>query len=147
MSKSYQTTITVHFGDVDPARIVYYPIIFHYCHVAFENFWAEFVGIPYAKLLTEKQIGFPAVNAQANFSRPVKYGDTVKIKVSVTRIGKSSVEFRYQAFNELAQDYFVAEIKVVAVDMQTFLPIVLPAEYAEIFAQCRDCQHGSQELE
>jgi len=138
MSRSaYETTITVHFGDVDPARIVYYPIIFHYCHIAFERFFAEYVGIPYPQLITQERLGFPTVNVSTNFSLPIRYGDEVRIRVSVARVGKSSVQFRYTGRNSSnGEIYFDAMITTVAVDMESFRTVPLPQKYAEIFAQC-----------
>src|SRR5690349_9503558 len=107
MSSPYETTITVSFGDVDPAKIVYYPIIFHYCHIAFERFFAEFVGISYPRLISEEKIGFPTVNVTASFSSTIKYGDEVRIQISIERIGKSSAQFHYRGTNsESGEPYF-----------------------------------------
>lgn len=36
----FSTRITVRFGDADPAGLVYYPVLFHYCHAAMEEFFA-----------------------------------------------------------------------------------------------------------
>jgi 4-hydroxybenzoyl-CoA thioesterase len=133
---SYKTNITVNFGEVDPAHIVYYPIIFHYCHIAFERFFTEFVGIPYPKLLKDEGIGFPTVNATSNFSRPIHYGDHLEITLKVDRIGKSSVDFSYIGKNSDNQEYFQAKITVVAVSMANFIPITIPDKYRKFFIQC-----------
>ena len=39
--------IPVRFGDVDHARIVYYPRFFHFCHVAMEEAFRDALGISY----------------------------------------------------------------------------------------------------
>ncbi len=133
---SYKTTITVNFGDVDPAHIVYYPIIFHYCHIAFERFFTEFVGISYPKLLKDEGIGFPTVNATSSFSHPIHYGDDLEVMLKVDRIGKSSVDFSYIGKNLNNQKYFQAKITVVAVSMSSFTPITIPDRYRECFTRC-----------
>lgn len=133
---SYTTIITVNFGDVDPAHIVYYPRIFHYCHIAFERFFTEFVGITYPKLLKDEGIGFPTVNATTSFSRPIHYGDHLEITLKVDRIGKSSVDFLYSGKNLEGQEYFQAKITVVAVSMTSFTPIPIPNIYREHFTRC-----------
>ena len=92
---SFSTRITVRFGDCDPAGLVYYPVIFHYCHVAMEEFFAERCGIPYHKLMMDERIGFPTVNAQAEFFVPLVYGDEADVEILVSRIGQSSVSFEY----------------------------------------------------
>lgn len=133
---SYETKIIVNFGEVDPAHIVYYPIIFHYCHIAFERFFTEFVGISYPKLLKEERLGFPTVNATASFSHPIHYGDELQVKVITKHIGKSSVEFFYSGHNNAGQEYFQANITVVAVSMDSFTPIQIPDKYRECFSKC-----------
>ena len=133
---SYETRIAVSFGDVDPARIVYYPIIFHYCHIALERFFAEAVGIPYARLIAEERLGFPTVNVTTDFSGTIKYGEEVRIVVAITRIGRSSVQFQYRGFNSSSGElYFTALITTVAVDMDSFTPVPLPQKYRDSFAR------------
>ncbi|MEW6731332.1 MAG: acyl-CoA thioesterase [Acidobacteriota bacterium] len=135
---AYETKITVHFGDVDPAHIVYYPTIFHYCHIAFEQFFADFVGLPYARLISEERLGFPTVNVMANFHKSIKYGEEVKILLSVARIGKSSVQFQYRGVGATDDETrFEALITTAVVDMESFSSRVLPPKYQEIFARCR----------
>lgn len=137
---TYKTIITVNFGDVDPAHIVYYPRIFHYCHVAFERFFTEFVGITYPKLLKDEGIGFPTVNATTSFSRPIHYGDHLEITLTVDRIGKSSVDFLYMGRNLDGDVYFQSTIRVVAVSMANFTPIAIPEKYRECFTRCSDIE-------
>ncbi|MBC7911107.1 MAG: acyl-CoA thioesterase, partial [Pyrinomonadaceae bacterium] len=43
----FSTRIRVRFGDADPAGLVYYPVIFHYFHIALEEFFAACCGITY----------------------------------------------------------------------------------------------------
>lgn len=91
----FSTRITVRFGDTDPAGLVYYPNLFHYCHVAMEEFFAARCGISYDLLMRQERIGFPTVNAQAEFIVPLVYGDEVDVEVFVSRTGSSSATFEY----------------------------------------------------
>jgi 4-hydroxybenzoyl-CoA thioesterase len=92
----FSTRIAVRFGDVDPAGLVYYPVLFHYCHAAMEEFFAARCGVTYARLVSERQLGFPAVNARAEFFAPFVYGDEVEIEVWVSKVGRSSATFEYR---------------------------------------------------
>lgn len=91
----FSTRIKVRFGDADPAGLVYYPVIFHYFHIAMEEFFAERCGVAYHKLMSDERIGFPTVKAQAEFLVPVVYGDEVDVAVLVSRVGTSSATFEY----------------------------------------------------
>jgi 4-hydroxybenzoyl-CoA thioesterase len=92
---SFRTLIRVRFGDCDPAGLVYYPVILHYCHVAMEEFFAGRCGISYHRLMMDERTGFPTVNAQAEFFVPLVYGDEAEVELSVGRVGESSVTFEY----------------------------------------------------
>jgi YbgC/YbaW family acyl-CoA thioester hydrolase len=89
----FRTEIDVRFGDCDPAGIVYYPTLYHYCHVAFEECWGGALGIPYPELVVGRRVGFPTVHVETDFVAPVRYGDRLEMTVSVGRVGASSVVF------------------------------------------------------
>lgn len=96
MSNNFNARIPVRFGDCDPAGLVYYPALFHYCHVAMEEFFAARCGVEYARLVREERVGFPTVNARAEFFEPFVYGDVAEVEVWVSRVGRSSVTFEYR---------------------------------------------------
>ncbi len=89
------TRITVRFGDTDPAGFVYYPVLFHYLHVAMEEFFAVACGVSYARLIADERIGFPVVKSDAEFFTPLLYGDETEVSVRVARVGSSSVTLGY----------------------------------------------------
>ena len=92
---AFLTNVEVRFGDCDPAGIVYYPVLYHYCHIAFEEAWRGALGIPYPELVTHRRIGFPTVHVATDFVAPARYGDTIEMEVAVPRIGDTSVDFRF----------------------------------------------------
>jgi 4-hydroxybenzoyl-CoA thioesterase len=92
---AFTANIEVRFGDCDPAGIVYFPMLYHYCHIAFEMTWSGALGVPYPELVRDQRLGFPTVRVETDFASPARYGDTVSIDVSVPRIGNSSVDFLF----------------------------------------------------
>jgi 4-hydroxybenzoyl-CoA thioesterase len=92
----FSTRITVRFGDTDPAGLVYYPNLFHYFHVAMEEFFGARCGISYHKLIEDERIGFPTVNARAEFLLPLVYGDEAIVEVRVSGVGRTSATFEYK---------------------------------------------------
>jgi len=92
----FETRIKVRFGDADPAGLVYYPVILHYCHVAMEEFFEACCGIAYHRLMRDERLGFPTVNVRAEFFVPLVYGDEALVEVEVARVGDSSVTFEYR---------------------------------------------------
>ncbi len=96
-SMPFSARITVRFADADAAGLVYYPVVFHYFHVAMEEFFAARCGTTYPRLMSERRVGFPTVSAEAEFLVPIIYGDEIDVEVSVSRVGTSSVTFEYAA--------------------------------------------------
>ena len=132
----FSTRIKVRFGDCDPAGLVYYPVIFHYCHVAMEEFFAERCGISYQRLMTDERIGFPTVNAQAEFFVPLVYGDEVEIEVSVTRVGQTSVTFVYSVRRASDAVLCARSTNVhVSMNLETRRAVPIPEHYRRIFSQ------------
>lgn len=130
----FKTQIKVRFGDVDHAGIAYYPNLYHYCHVAFEEFFEQFIGTPYATLVDQEHIGFPTVRVESYFRRPVKYGDTLEVRVGIARLGESSVTFEFRASRVGEGTLCFANSHIlVAVDMTTFKPIRIPQRLRDAF--------------
>lgn len=136
---SFKTRITVRFGDCDPAGLVYYPVIFHFCHVAMEEFFAARCGVRYHELMRDERIGFPTVNVQAEFFAPLVYGDEAEIEVSVSGMRRSSVTFVYSI--RRASDHALCARSTqiqVAMNLDTRRAVPLPDKYRRVFTESAD---------
>lgn len=133
---SFRCRIPVRFGDIDQAGIAYYPTLFDHCHVAFEEFWERAIGIPYPKVLNKDRLGFPTVHLEADFVRPLRFGDSLSVEVTVLTLGRSSVVFRYRA-SVKGKRAFEVRGTTVCVDMRTFRPRAVPARYRRLLERHR----------
>ncbi len=130
----FSTRIKVRFGDADPAGLVYYPVIFHYFHIALEEFFAARCGTSYDRLIADERLGFPTVKVEAEFFSPLVYGDEVEVEIFVSKIGRSSAVFEYSA--RRAQDNTLcarATHVQVAMNMDTRRAVPIPEKYREAF--------------
>ncbi len=100
----YSIDLPVRFGDTDPAGIVYYPNYFHCYHVAFETFFAASHGLPYSAWLSERGIGFPTVKIAAEFQAPFRYGETMRIRLTIPRLSRRSLDFRFRVFSSETEE-------------------------------------------
>ena len=132
----FTTTLLVRFGDLDAAGIAYYPNLVNFLHEAFEDFFAGHVGRPYPEVYGEG-IGFPTVKVEMEFVSPVRYGDHVQVDLTVERLGRSSVQIRYEG-SVAGRPVFHARNVAVVVDMKTFRAVPLPAWLRERFASAMD---------
>ena len=131
----------VRFADVDHVGIVYYPVFFHYFHLAFEELFIARMGSrAYLELLDRDRVGFPAVSCRCDFEAPLRFGDTIDVELSVDRLGEKSVTFAYRIWNvagdDRAGDRLAAEGQVVCavVDLKAFRAIPIPEPVRSLFA-------------
>jgi len=135
---AYRTTLAVRFGDVDKAGIVYYLRIFHYLHIAQEDFFAGYVGLSYHRLIEEERLGFPTVSDSTDFIKTLKYGDTLEIAVSVSRVGDTSVTFEFRVYRKGSDELLARSSQVkVAVNMDTWEKVAIPDKYRKAFEDCK----------
>ena len=125
--------IKVRFGDEDHAGIVYYPRFFDWFHQVFEDFFEE-VGMTYQQVLDDDHAGWPSVHAEADYASPARFGDVLRVELSVERIGKSSTTFAYRLTNA-GDGRLVATGRVTCacVDTRSFRAQPIPAKYRALF--------------
>jgi 4-hydroxybenzoyl-CoA thioesterase len=137
----FKTSILVRFGDLDAAGIAYYPNLVNFLHEAFEDFFTGHVGRPYPEVFRDDGIGFPTVKVEMEFLSPVHYGDHVDIDVTVERVGRTSVQVRYEG-SVKGRPVFRARNVMVAVDMADFRPTPLPASLRASFETAMEALKG-----
>ncbi len=84
MSKSHIHRVDVHFGDCDPAGIVFYPNFQRWMDEASLAFFMA-QGIPPWRELAKKRgiVGTPLLEIHTRFLMPVTYGETIEVHTSV----------------------------------------------------------------
>ena len=78
----------VHWGDCDPAGIIFYPTYFRWMDAATWAFWAS-VGYT-AKRMKAEHLAMPLVNADCRFIAPAEQGDRCEVRSRIARFGGKS---------------------------------------------------------
>jgi hypothetical protein len=73
--------------------IVYYPRFMHYFHLAFEEFFANEMGIDYAEVLYKRNLSLPTVHLESDFRRRLRYGDQINMEVKVINETRYPAEY------------------------------------------------------
>lgn len=129
----FRTTVSVRFGDVDPAGIVYFPRIYEYLHEAFEDVWEQHVGERYYRMIQDERRGFPLVHSEVDFKSPLRFGDVVDVRVTCTKLGNSSTTLRYRLF--VGETLCVHAVQTTAcVDLDAGKAIPMTDEHRARFA-------------
>lgn len=117
---------SVEFSMVDLANIAYYPRIFDLAHRFFESVWTDICGQSYPHMINERRLGFPVVNVESAFHRPLRYGDTITAHITFTRIGTTSLGWRYRFYNQEEHLVWSSTQTTVCVNMDTMEPTPIP---------------------
>lgn len=93
-------TVTVEWGDCDPAEIVFYPNYFAWFDAAMRTL-IETANWPYARLQERFGIiGLPVAEASARFLRPSRFHQHLEIKSQVETWDERRFTVRHQAYRE-----------------------------------------------
>src|SRR6266699_3165088 len=90
--KTYRHNVAVHWGDTDPARIVFYPNYFEWFDQSTRLFF-DSVGLDWDSLGKKYGImGLPIVEDKARFLAPCKFRDEIVIESHVDKWNDKTFE-------------------------------------------------------
>lgn len=94
MSEPFSITRRVEFGDTDMAGIMHFSNFFRFMEVA-ETAFLRSHGLTVSWTEGGQSYGFPRVSTACDFLRPLRFEDEVKIAVTVEKIGKKSIGYKF----------------------------------------------------
>jgi 4-hydroxybenzoyl-CoA thioesterase len=96
MTVEHTSTVTVRWGDVDAAGIVFYPRFYEWYDFGCEELFAA-LGLPWPELFPRHGIvGVPIVESGSRFSSPARYGDTLHIRAVVAWVKNRTFRMEYE---------------------------------------------------
>ena len=135
----FSAEFSVRFGEIDYARVVYYPRFFHYFHQAFEEWFAGALGVSYPDLVLKENVGFPSVRVETEFLAPLRYGDRIRVDLELLAIGSTSITVGYTLVRLTdGATSARATVKNVAIDNDSFQPVPITDEWRRRFEKFRD---------
>jgi acyl-CoA thioesterase FadM len=88
---SFVHTVTVRFGDCDPAAIAYTARIPAWCLEAIEAWWKHHAGFDWYELNIDRGLGTPFVHMRMDFRAPVTPRHPLVCEVIMKRLGHRSI--------------------------------------------------------
>ena len=128
---SHETEVTVRFNEADPLGIVWHGHYLRYFEDGREAF-GKIHGISYLDCY-KQGLALPIVSVRCDYSKPLRYGDTVIVQTIFVNCSAAKVMFDYKIF-EASQKTLVARGSSVQVfvDVKSFqLQLTLPAFFEE----------------
>lgn len=94
MSVCFSTDRMLNFGDCDISGTAYYPSYLNILNGVIEEFWS-WMGFPWHEIIWKERWGTPTVHLTCNFSKPSFFGDKLTFRLSVIKVGRSSVTIEH----------------------------------------------------
>lgn len=91
---TFTTQVTVRFGHVDSAGIVFYPRYFEMLNGAVED-WFAAMGLDFRTMHLHHRMGVPTVRLECEFPAPSELGDQLTIHITPTSVSRSSCTIEY----------------------------------------------------
>jgi 1,4-dihydroxy-2-naphthoyl-CoA hydrolase len=133
----YETTIR--FSQVDPAQVVYFARVYELAHEAFEEIMAA-AGMPVGPLFEESEWGMPLVHTEADYRRPWRLGERVRIEGQVAEMTEKTVEFEYAFVDEDGKVRTRVRMRHAFVSLVNFQSRSAPPEF---IAAIRSAEEGA----
>ena len=123
---SIELSLRVRWADSDPAGRINFPRYFDYM----EDGEAELmrsVGLSYAKL--PPGYGVPRVHTECTFRKVLAYDVPFTMRVTIGKLGNSSIRYDYQFFTDGDHSELAAEGSMTIVVVKDARPVDIPPEW------------------
>src|SRR3972149_5262270 len=116
---SFTIEISVRFRDLDGMQHVNNAVYFTYMEQARSEWYRTLMGIR-----SVGEFDFILARAECDFKAPIGLGETVVVRVKLTKIGDSSFRFRYELRSKATDTLFATgESVLVCYDYQRAEPL------------------------
>ena len=130
MRRDFSISFPLRFAHCDSAGIAYYPRYFELCDAAVED-WTDFALAATRRTLHfDLGLALPTVSLQATFSAPSYLGDLLGFRLSVLRVGNSSVVLETNV-TSAGEQRLCATQTLVLMHMNTAKSTPWPARWRE----------------
>lgn len=120
--------------DTDAAGRLFFGHLFRYVQDALEAFMEQ-IGYPLDALLRDGEMLLPLTHAEADYRRPMRHGDHIRVQVSVVELRRRSFALGYRFLNAADDELATARTVHVLVTHDTQLGDALPDALRVALAQ------------
>jgi len=97
--KTYRHKVYVHWGDTDPAKIVFYPNYFMWFDESALHLF-DSAGFGWNAMMEKYgSPGMPIVETKANFLSPCRFGDEIVVESGISKWNEKTLEVSHTVYN------------------------------------------------
>lgn len=102
-AEPYAYPLCIRLHDTDAAGVMFYGHLFRHAHDAYESFMEQ-LGFPLRDLIGNGEAGprvrLPITRAEAQYERPLRLGDRVRVELRVAEVRRRSFAVDYRFVDE-----------------------------------------------
>jgi len=130
----FRVAMAARFQDVDAAGIVFFARVLEYFHDAYLAFLAD-AGQPLPAVLAERRWAAPLRHAEADYLRPIRFGDALEVQLVRARFEGSTLVVGHRLAAADGAALAVGTTVHVFVDPATFRRADPPAGLVAAFSR------------
>ena len=124
MKGQFEWSRLVEFYETDLAGITHFSNFYRWMESA-EHDFLRLRGVS----LHQGGVGWPRVNASADFKKPIKFGDLIRVSVSIAELRTRSIRYTFEfRVHESDEIHATGEMVSVCVDLATMKAIEIPSK-------------------
>jgi len=131
---AFEHTLRVRFHQADPAGVLFYGRLFELVEETYEAF-CRAAGLDIDALMRQEGLTTPVVRASADFTRPMRVGEQVTVRLTVARLGNASFTLDYDFLCANGEPRAKARVVHVFVDATCWRKHVIPDDVRERLAR------------
>ncbi len=128
---SHSFSLRVYYEDTDLAGIVYYANYLKFIERA-RSEWVRGLGVDQGRLRAEAGIVFAVRRVEADYLRPAKFDDELRVQTEALAVTGARIELRQEVWRG-AERLFTAAVTLVCLT-ETGHPARIPAEIRAVLA-------------
>ena len=124
---AFESEKRVRFQHCDPAGIVFYPQYFVLFHELIEDWFNDGLDVNYADLIAVQRLGVPTVRLECDFAAPSTIGDTLRLRLAVSKVGTTSIALSLTAFSGGELRVRIEQV-IVLFSLERRAPLAIPED-------------------
>jgi len=101
---AFEHVFSVPLHDTDAAGTMFFAHLFRHAHDAYEAFMHA-IGFPLDRMIREGTQHLPLVHAEADYRRPLRHGDTARVRLRPAKVGRSAFVLEYRFTDDRGESY------------------------------------------
>jgi acyl-CoA thioester hydrolase len=131
VSQEFSFPIRIYYEDTDAGGVVFYANYLKYMERA-RTEWLRSAGFEQDLLAAQQNLVFAVHRVKLDYLKPARFNDLVQVTATIKKEGKASLDF----YQEVRRDGTVlckADIQIVCVDIDEFVPRPIPEDIVSAF--------------